>query len=131
MQTKRTLLAGNGTLGGGENQVGLGSAAERKRERLDGLGHEPVEDARPTLLRYFDQPGFSQHAQMMRDGRLREAQRCELAYAGDVSISEPVDDREPGRIRERLETGREVLELLRAQRRGAGRAAGNCRDLLH
>jgi hypothetical protein len=44
MQTKRTLLSGNGTLGCGEDELRLPSATECEGERLDRLGHEPVED---------------------------------------------------------------------------------------
>ena len=70
MQTNRTRLPGNAALGRGEYQVGLRAPAERERERLDRFWHQSVEDPGPPLVRDLDQPGFTQHTQVMGDGRL-------------------------------------------------------------
>ena len=53
-------------------QRSLGRAAERERELLDRLGHEPVVDPRSALPRDLDQAGLAQDLQVVRDRRLGE-----------------------------------------------------------
>src|SRR6476660_4852039 len=123
MQTKRTLSAGNGALRGREHELWLRGTAERERERFHSLGNEPVEGKGASPVRDLDQAGLAQDLQVMRDRRLREAERVELADARGIPVRQPVDDREPRRVGERLEAHREALELVRLERRGAGAAA--------
>src|SRR5262245_6868044 len=131
MQTNRTRLPGNGALRRCENELRLRRAAEREGERLHGLRDEPVEGERSAFVGDLDQAGLTQNLQVVRDRRLREAERVELAGAGVALAREAIDDREPRRIRERLEPRRETLELLRLERGRPGGAAGDCGDLLH
>src|SRR6266550_673614 len=99
--------------------VGCERPSELRSEgkRLDGLGHKPVEDPGAALARDLDQPRFAKDAEVVRDRRLREAERVELADAGVSAACEPVHDREPRRIGECLEARREILELLCTERR--------------
>src|SRR5438309_11593771 len=115
MQTKRTRLAGNRALGRGEDELRLPGAAERERECFDRFRDEPVVDPRSAALRDLDQPGFTQDSEVMRDRRLREAEGLELADAGVATSGEPVDDREPGGVRESLEPRGQLFELLGPQ----------------
>src|SRR5215475_5740109 len=131
MQTKRTLSAGNGALGGRENELGLARAAEREGQRLHRLRNETVEREGAAPVGDLDQAGLAQDLQVVRDRRLREAERVELADAGRVPARQAVDDRKPRRVSERLEAGREAFELLRLERGGAGGAAGDRHELLH
>src|SRR4051794_9243767 len=131
MQTNRTFSAGNGRLGGREDERGPRGAAERERQRLDRLGDEPVEEERPALARDLDQPRLTEDLEAVGDRRLREPQRVDLADARLLAAGETDDERGPRGVGERLEAGRKALELPRPERRGAGRAAGDGRELLH
>src|SRR5262245_54951730 len=131
MQTKRVRLAGNRAFRGRKHDFRLRRAAKRERERLHGLRHEPVERVGPAPEGNLDQPGLPKDFEMVRDRRLREAERVELADAGVALARQTIDDRQTRRIGERFEPRREVLELLRLERWRTRRAAGYRGDLLH
>src|SRR5262245_11952507 len=66
MQTKRTLSAGNGALGGRENELGLARAAEREGQRLHRLRNETVEREGAAPVGDLDQAGLAQDLQVVR-----------------------------------------------------------------
>src|SRR5204863_3159966 len=74
---------------------GSGLGGERAPERRDCLGHEPV--VRPgSAPAGFDETGLAQHAQVMRDRRLREAEIVDERAVADLARArEPVDYGEP------------------------------------
>ena len=66
---------------------------------------------------------------MVRDRRLRELEGGgEVAHADLVRSREPVDDRDPGGVGERLEPGGELVARLLGERRRIGAAAEGLED---
>ena len=79
----------------------------------------------------IDQPGLAEDFQVVGDRRLSETEGLKLADAGLAAARKSIDDREACRIGERLEAGREILELLGPKRRCSWGATGDARELLH
>ena len=87
------------------------------------LGHEPVVRPRPSSRR-LDEPRLAQDLEVVRDRRLRELEGLgEVADTDLVSRRERVDDRNPRRIGERLETRRELFSGGAIERLGLRTAA--------
>ena len=63
---------------------------------------------------------------MMGDGRLGQIERlCEVAHADLVRRRQAIDDRDPGRVRERFELRGQLVALVNCQRlRGRAAAEG-------
>ena len=68
-----------------------------------------------SLALGLDQARISKDAQMVRDRWLREVEgRGEIADADRLRVAEPVHDRDPGRVAERLEGRAKRLRASRA-----------------
>ncbi len=63
-------------------------------ERLDGVGLRPVEHV-PALAPRLDEPDVEQHAEMLGDGRLRQAQRRDDVVDGPFAGREKLQDVAP------------------------------------
>jgi len=69
---------------------------------------EAVTDPRP-VDRATDQPGLLEHLQVLRYGRLGERELVDnLAADATAPLGKDAQDRQPGRVRERLERGGET-----------------------
>jgi hypothetical protein len=119
---------------GSRRRLDAGGPAERQRELRHRLGDEPVVHPGAALARDLDEPGLAQHPQVVRDGRLRQAERPdEVADADVLGACQPVDDRHAARIGERLETVGQRAGSRPFQRRRSRGATGASHDrqLLH
>ena len=91
-----------------------------------------AEEAIPNKM--IDYQGFLQNAEMMRDRRLRKAQRPGQLTRADLALTgKSVDDRDPGWVGQRFEPLRESPGRALRQRRRARRATGLLEnaELLH
>src|SRR3954470_7883398 len=120
-----SALPGDGSLAGDEHALRCRAAADRERELLHRIRHEPVERPGAASARDLDQPGFLQNAQMMRNRRLRKTEPPSQLAGTDLALAgDPVDDRDPSRVGESLEPPGEGFGGPLRQRRCAGGAAG-------
>ena len=91
------------------------------RERSHGVGIEGEVGPPPALLP-LDEAGVEQLLQVVRDRWLREPDP-ELADADVLGAGEPVDDRDAGRVGQRLEVCGQPLGVVARKRRCPRRAA--------
>src|SRR5256885_14885843 len=76
-------------------------------------------------FRVLDQAGLPEHAQVMRDGLLRQAERLgEQASAGFAGSRDAIEDRHACRVGERLEAQGEPFGVRAVERRAGADASG-------